>query len=258
MEWDTLRYEKEDRVGYLVLDRPSVLNAVNDQMMVDLEEACQVIGADESAQVIVLKGEGRAFCSGLDMRAASNKTLSAGTLNETFVPWQRAMDLLANLSKLTLASIHGSCLGAGLELALVCDFRIAANTAVFAMPQVLYGSVPDAGPAYWLAQLIGLAKAKEVVILGERFEAIQADRLGLLYKIVEPEELEKETQKLVQRCLQVGSKAAILTKDLLHRAHKLDSQALAAEITQARRRALESGEFARSMQIYREQHKPRV
>lgn len=258
MEWDTLRYEKEDRVGYLVLDRPSVLNAVNDQMAADLEEACRVIGGDEGAQVLVLKGEGRAFCSGLDLREASSKIISAGAPNETFLPWLRALDLLENMNKLTIASIHGPCLGAGLELALACDFRIATNTAVFAMPQVVYGGVPDASPAYRLPRLIGLAKAKEVVILGERFDAVQTDRMGLLYKIVEPKELEKETQKLVQRCLQIGSKAATLTKDLLHRAHQLDSETLTKEITQARRRALEAGEFAESMRGYREQHKPRV
>lgn len=258
MKWDTLRYEKEDRVGYLVLDRPSVLNAINDQMIADLEEACRVIGGDESAQVVVLRGEGRAFCSGLDLRAASSKMVSTVARNKTFPPWLRALDLLENMNKLTIASIHGPCLADGLELALACDFRIATDTAVFAMPQVVYGSVPDGSPAYRLPRLIGLAKAKEVVILGERFDAAQADKMGLLYKIVEPQELERETQKLVQRCLQIGLRAATLIKDLLHRAHKLDSQALVEEITQARGRALEAGGFAESMRAYREQHKPRV
>jgi enoyl-CoA hydratase/carnithine racemase len=258
MEWSTLRYEKEDRVAYVVLDRPSVLNAVNNQMGADLAETCRLIAEDKSTQVVVFKGEGRAFCSGLDLRAAASKIVGTGEVDDTLLSWPRALDFLESLNKLTIASIHGPCLGAGLELALVCDFRIATSTAVFALPQVVYGSVPDTGPAYRLPQLIGLAKAKEIAILGERFDAMQADRMGLLYKIVEPQGLAEETQKLVQRCLQIGSKASILTKDLLHRAHQLDSQALAAEITQARRHALETGEFTQSMQVYRERHKPRV
>ena len=139
MEWDTLRYEKEGRVAYVVLDRPSVLNAVNDQMGSDLEEVCQVIGRDESIRVVVFKGEGRAFCSGLDLRAASGKLASIRDVDDTLLSWPRALDLVENTDKLTIASIHGPCIGAGLELALVCDFRIATNTAVFAMPQVVYG-----------------------------------------------------------------------------------------------------------------------
>lgn len=258
MEWDTLRFEKDGQVGFLVLDRPASLNAVNDQLIADLEEAAKVIQIDTEVRVVVVKGEGRAFCSGMDLRAAANRPADRETLASVWAPWLRALDLLEHLNQLTVASIHGPCLGAGFELILACDFRIAANTAFFSSPQVLYGAPPDAGPTYRLPQLIGLAKAKEIVILGERFDAAQAEHWGLLTKVVEPENLEPETAKLAERCLKVGWKAAAATKHLLTQAWMLDSGTLAEEIDRARSASIETGEFIESMQVYREKRRPRV
>jgi enoyl-CoA hydratase/carnithine racemase len=258
MEWDTLRFEKNGQVGFLILDRPASLNAVNDQMVLDLEEACQAIQADADARVIVLKGEGRAFCSGMDLRAAVNRPATNDVLHAVWAPWLRALDILEHLDQLTIASVHGPCIGAGLELILACDFRIATTTTFFALPQVLYGAPPDAGPSYRLPQLVGLAKAKEIVILGERFNASQAERWGLLTKMVEPENLESETAELTERCLHVGWKAAAATKHLLHQSWLLGSGTLDAEIKRARAVALESGDFIESMRIYREKRQPRV
>lgn len=258
MEWDTLRFEKDGQIGFLVLDRPASLNAVNEQLIADLAEAAKTIQADIEVRVVVVKGEGRAFCSGMDLRAAANRPADRETLAAVWAPWLRALDILEHLNQLTVASIHGPCLGAGFELILACDFRIATNTAFFSSPQVLYGSPPDAGPTYRLPQLIGLAKAKEIVILGERFDAAQAEHWGLLTKVVEPENLESETAKLLERCLKVGWKAAAATKHLLTQAWMLDSKTLAEEIDRARAASIETGELTESMQIYREKRRPRV
>ena len=170
----------------------------------------------------------------------------------------RALNQLENLSQLTVASVQGPCLGAGFELILACDFRIATTTAFFSSPQILYGSPPDAGPTYRLPQLIGLAKAKEIVILGERFNAAQAERWGVLTKVVEPATLEEETKKLVDRCLQVGWKAATATKPLLRDAWSMDFARLVEEVDHARAVSIETGELSESMHVYREQRKPRV
>lgn len=258
MEWDTLRFEKDGQVGSLILDRPASLNAVNEQLIFDLEEACQAIQRDTDVRVVVIRGEGRAFCSGMDLQAAANRPVTRETLHTVWAPWLRALDILEHLNQLTVASVHGPCLGAGLELILACDFRVATTTAFFALPQVLYGSPPDAGPSYRLPQLIGLAKAKEIVILGERFDAAKADRWGLLTRIVEPENLETETAKLVERCLKIGRKAAAAAKHLLSQSWTIDAATLAAEVDRARAVAIETGEFTESMQLYRERRTPRV
>ncbi|MBI3301032.1 MAG: enoyl-CoA hydratase/isomerase family protein [Deltaproteobacteria bacterium] len=258
MEWDTLRFEKDGQVGSLILDRPASLNAVNEQLILDLEEACKAVQAETNLRVVVVKGEGRAFCSGMDLRAAANRSATREALRAVWTPWERALDILEHLDQLTIASIHGPCLGAGMELILACDFRIATNTAFFSSPQVLYGSPPDAAPTYRLPQLIGLARAKEIVILGERFDAAQAERWGLLTKVVEPENLEAETTKLVERCLKVGWKAAAAAKHLLEQSWMLDNQTLTVEVDRARAASAETGELAESMQLYRERRKPRV
>jgi enoyl-CoA hydratase/carnithine racemase len=258
MEWDTIRFERDKQVGFLILDRPASLNAVNDQLILDMEDACTAIQQETDLRVVVVRGEGRAFCSGMDLRAASNRPATQEALRTVWGPWMRALDLLENLPQLTIASIHGPCLGAGFELILACDFRIATATAFFSSPQVLYGSPPDAGPTYRLPQLIGLAKAKEIVILGERFDAAQAERWGLLTKVVEPEQLENETQKLIERCLQVGWRAAAVTKQLLARTWEMEFDTLVEEVDRARAASVETGELSDSMQIYREKRKPRV
>ncbi len=258
MEWDSLYIEKTDNVAFLILDRSASLNAVNDQLIGDFEEACQTLHADGELQVVVLKGEGRAFCAGMDLKAAAQRPATNEAIDATWAPWQRALNTLEQLNALTIASIHGACLGAGCELILACDFRIAANTAFFSLPQVLYGSPPDTSQSYRLAQLIGLAKAKEMLILGERFDAFQAERWGLLTKVIEAGNLKEETGQLVERCLKVGGKAAVVAKHLLHRAWTLEQDAWPAEISCARSAALEEKDFAEAMRIYREERKPQV
>jgi 2-(1,2-epoxy-1,2-dihydrophenyl)acetyl-CoA isomerase len=258
MEWDTIRFEREQQVGFLILDRPASLNAVNDQLILDMEAACTAIRQEAHLRVVVVKGEGRAFCSGMDLRAAANRPATPDALRTTWAPWTHALEILEQLPQLTIAAIHGPCLGAGFELTLACDFRIAATTAFFSSPQVLYGSPPDAGPTYRLPQLIGLANALEIVILGERFDAAQAERLGLLTKVVAPETLEEETRKLIARCLQVGERAATVTKHVLRNAWSLEPGALAEAIDRARTASLETGELDEAMQDYREKRRPRV
>ena len=261
MEWDTLRFETaqhDERVGFLVLDRPAVLNAVNDQLIADFKQACEALQHAPALRVVVLKAEGRGFCSGMDLMAAARRPLDNEALAAVWAPWGQALDTLEQLDQLTIAAIHGPCLGAGMELVLACDFRIATTSAFFALPQVLYGTPPDVGQNYRLPQLIGLAKAKEIMILGQRFSAAEAQSWGLVTRLVEPGDLEAETDALVERCLQVGGKAAAGAKHLLHRAWDLDAQALAAAIHQARAAALDSGEFAASLQVYRDRRKPQV
>jgi 2-(1,2-epoxy-1,2-dihydrophenyl)acetyl-CoA isomerase len=258
MEWDTIRFERDQHVGLLILDRPASLNAVNDQLILDLEEACKAVQQEADLRVVVVKGEGRAFCSGMDLVAAANRPATPEALRATWRPWMHALEILEHLPQLTIASVHGPCLGAGFELTLACDFRIATTTAFFSSPQVLYGSPADAGPTYRLPQLIGLAKAKEIVILGERFDAARAEQWGLLTKVVEPGQLESETQKLAERCLQVGWKAAALTKHLLANAWSMDFEALVEEIEHARNASIETGELSEAMHVYREKRKPRI
>ena len=270
MEWDTLRFEyaeqgeqdkhaeQDERVGFLILDRPAALNAVNDQLIADFKAACDIIQTHEALRVVVVTGEGRGFCSGMDLRAAAHRPATNEALEAIWTPWAQGLDILENLDQLTIAAIQGPCLGAGMELILACDFRIATTNAFFALPQVLYGTPPDISQNYRLPQLIGLAKAKELVILGQRFSAVEAERWGLLTKLVAPGDFDAETQALIERCVQVSGTAAAGAKHLLRRASTLNNEELYKAINQARAVSLESGEFAESLQVYREQRKPQI
>ena len=119
MEWATLRFEhaeQDERVGFLILDRPAALNAVNDQLIADFKQACDVIHAAEALRVVVLKGEGRGFCSGMDLQAAAHRPTDNDALEAVWAPWGQALDTLEQLDQLTIATIQGPCLGAGMEL----------------------------------------------------------------------------------------------------------------------------------------------
>jgi enoyl-CoA hydratase/carnithine racemase len=194
----------------------------------------------------------------LDLREAGAKALGGSPVNDDVSAWFRALELLEAMDKLTIASIHGPCLGSGLEIALACDFRVADETAVFSMPQVLYGSLADGSPAYRLPQLVGLAKAKEIVLLGERFDARAAKALGLLWALAPRGELERETARLVRRCLDLGFTAAVLVKRLLQSVSLPDGRPLAKEIGRIRRETAQAGDFAEAMQAYLARHRPKV
>lgn len=258
MEWSTLYIEKTDDTAVLTLDRAASLNAVNDQFSADLESASHALDADAALRVVVVRGEGRAFCAGMDLKAAAARPSTSEAIAAAWAPFQRALDTLEQLNALTVASIHGACLGAGCEIALSCDFRIAADNAFFSLPQILYGSPPDTSQSYRLAHLVGLARAKQIMILGERFDAAQAEHWGLVTKVVPKADLEDETTKLVERCRQVGGPSAGLAKQLLHRAWDIHGEDWQREITRARAAALDDAAFAESMRVYREQRKPQV
>ena len=174
MEWDTLTVTESNDVAFLTLDRAASLNAVNEQLTNDIEKACQLVSEHTHIQVVVVAGEGRAFCSGMDLKAAAMRAPGSEAAAAVWEPWQRALDILEQMDALTIASIHGACLGAGFELALACDFRLATENSFFSHPQVLYGAPPDTTQTYKLAQLVGTAKAKEIIILGQRFDAAEA------------------------------------------------------------------------------------
>lgn len=258
MEWETLTLTDSNDVAFLTLDRPASLNAVNEPLTNDMEEACQLIKEHTHIRVVVVAGEGRAFCSGMDLKAAAVRAPDSETAAAVWDPWQRALNSLEQMDALTIASIHGACLGAGLELALACDFRLATDNSFFSLPQVLYGAPPDTAQTYRLAHLVGIAKAKEIIILGQRFDAAQAANWGLLNKVVASEDLHRERTGLIDRCKKVSGRAAAVTKSLLNRSWTLNSSDWPEAISEARVAAFEAPDFAESMRLYRDKRKPRV
>ena len=201
----TVRFELEDHVATITYDRPDALNAVNGALRRDLNDAFARFRDDEDAWVAILTGTGdRAFCAGadlIDLIPEAGERARAGALTEfnfggntrDFQTW-----------KPCIAAINGFALAGGLEIALACDFRIAVPRARFGVPEVRWAIIPGGGGTQRLPRLLGVARAMDLILTGRQMEAEEALRVGLINRIVEPEELLPAARELAGQLLQNG------------------------------------------------------
>lgn len=168
-------------VALVTLDRPEALNALSYALLVELDEALAALDADPDCRAIVITGAGeRAFAAGADVRELSVETPTSLHHADPF----STVDRVAALRTPTIAAVRGFALGGGCELAMACDMLVAADDAKFGQPEVLIGVIPGAGGTQRLARAIGRARAMELVLTGRRFDAVEADRLGLVTRVV--------------------------------------------------------------------------
>lgn len=186
--FETILYEKEHGIARLTLNRPEVLNAQNLQMRDELWDAFQAFRDDPDARVLILRGEGSAFSAGADIS-------EFGTA-PSYVESRRARherdlwDLLLHLPKPTIAAVHGYALGAGCEMALLCDLRVAADDARFGLPEVSLGYIPSAGGTQTLPRTIPPGVAMQMILTGDPIDAQEAYRLRLVHRVVPRDELD--------------------------------------------------------------------
>ena len=210
MNLETMRYESDGDLIRLTLNRPEVLNAVNFKGTVELHRAAQAIHDDPTARAVVIRGEGRAFCAGIDL-----KELAAGdTPHAYFDHWDRALRLLELSDKLVLCAIQGYALGGGLQLPLACDIRIATSDCQLGLPAAKEGFIPGLG-TYRLPRYIGLGRAKRMALSGETVDGNEAQRIGLVDYVVDPRIFDDEVEALTQRYLASSSEGARQTKLML-------------------------------------------
>ena len=210
MQLETMLYESDGDLIRLTLNRPRALNAVNFQGTAELHEAAQAIHDDPTARAVIIRGAGRAFCAGIDLKElASGKTPHA-----YFYHWDRALRLLELSDKLVLCAIQGYALGGGLQLPLACDIRMATSDAQLGLPAAKEGFIPGLG-TYRLPRYIGLGRAKRMALLGENVDGNEALRIGLVDYVVEPEAFDAEVEAMVQRYLSISSEGARQTKLML-------------------------------------------
>ena len=197
MELQDIIYTKEGPIATLTLNRPDRLNAFTGQMISGLIEAIEDANNDGGIRVIVITGAGRGFCSGLDLaaQAGGEGAGSGGTERRMRIGGPSLSTLMLSIDKPTIASINGAAIGWGFELAQLCDIRIASDKAVMGDMHVKRGLVPDNGGHWLLPRLIGWAKACEIMFLGERMDANEAARIGLVNIVVPHEELERTTNE---------------------------------------------------------------
>ena len=224
----TVIYIKDGPVAHISLNRPQSLNAYNIQMRDDFSQALEAVQADSEVRSLLITGQGRAFCAGADLTefgSAPSQTIARQ------VRWERDVwgQMLA-LSKPVVAAIHGYCIGSGVEIALLCDLRIAAEGTVFALPEVHLGMIPAAGGTQTLPRSIGRSKALELLLTGRRLDAKEALSLRLLTRLVPQDSLVSEGLFLAQQLAGLDSEYASSAKHCLLRGADLPlPQALALE-----------------------------
>lgn len=220
VEFDTLQMEVSNGVATLTLNRPERRNAINVQLARDLISAIEMFHADPSARCAVVTGAGPSFCSGGDVKdmgeIVSGRRKMEGSVVRLF---SEPILKFWETPKPIIASINGDAVGGGLSLALACDLRVAARGARFGMAFVRLGLMPDLGGTYLLPRVVGPAKAMELMFLGDLFSADEALRLGIVHRVVEKEDLPRETRALAERLAQGPTRAigkmkmALLTRE---------------------------------------------
>jgi 3-hydroxypropionyl-coenzyme A dehydratase len=194
---ETIQVKLEPPIAWVYLNRPDRLNAINEKMIDELRQALTDLENNQDVRVIVITGTGKAFCAGAD--------ITQFTQLNGYTAWRFAkkgrglMDFIESLSKPTIAMINGYALGGGLEIALACDIRIAAEEAQLGLPEINLGIYPGFGGTQRLVRVVGKGRAMELMLTGDRIPAKEAERIGLVNKVVPLAELEKATRELAMK-----------------------------------------------------------
>ncbi len=217
--YETILYEKAGGVATVSLNRPDRLNAFNGQMHGELHDALDGAAADDEVRCAVLRGAGRGFSAGADLRSEdlSREDGEVPDLGEYLRrTYSRTVTRIAWMEKPVVASLHGPVYGAGVGLALACDLRLAAESAKFSVAFVKIGLMPEAGVSFFLPRVVGLGRAMQMSMLGDAVDAGEAYRIGLVNRVVADEKLEEETAALADRLAAMPTLALGRTKRSLY------------------------------------------
>jgi enoyl-CoA hydratase/3-hydroxyacyl-CoA dehydrogenase len=196
--FENIIVRKEDNVGWIILNRPHRLNAMTIELLNELSTALDEFEADKDVRCIVITGAGdKAFSVGADVTAFSNLTPIVAV--EISGRGQEVMSKIERISKPVIAAINGYALGGGLELALACDFRIASEASQLGQPEIKLGIIPGWGGTQRLPRIIGIAKAKELIMLGDRISADEALRIGLVHRVIQVNKFEEEVKAFAKK-----------------------------------------------------------
>jgi enoyl-CoA hydratase/carnithine racemase len=189
MQFETVAYKEQDGILHVKLNRPDKRNAVNQQLISDVTECFAEVATKPSVQVVLLSGEGKCFSAGTDLTSFQAGGSQADV--RRFVRrFQKMFNEIELLEKVVIAVMHGYCYGAAMELALACDMRICSEETLFNIPEVDMGIVPDGGGSQRLPRIIGLGRAKELILTSKTIDAQKAERWGLVNEVVKLQDLE--------------------------------------------------------------------
>lgn len=254
----TVQLARDGAVATITLNRPEALNALDVAMAIRLRELAEALAGDASVKAVVLRGEGRAFMGGGDLKAIAAAMDDPRTVIEPLITnFHACVRTLHRMPKPVLASVHGAVAGGGLSLALACDLVVAAASSRFVTAYGRLGTSPDGGCTHFLSRALGQKKTAELLLYGDAIDATTAERLGLVNWVVADEELAGRTQRIAARLASGAAAATSAVKTLVAQApqHTLDSQ-LDAEMAFFRRCA-ETADFTEGLRAFIERRSPR-
>jgi enoyl-CoA hydratase len=214
MAYENIIVETRDRVGLVTLNRPKALNALNSALIAELNEALGEFDTDKAIGCVVIAGSEKAFAAGADVKEMANKTYVDAYLGKFLAGWSG----LAGARKPVIAAVSGFCLGGGCELALMCDFIVASDTAKFGTPEITLGIMPGAGGTQRLPRFIGKAKAMDLILTGRMMDAAEAERCGLVARVVPAEKLLEEALSTAARIASYSLPIVMMAKETVNRA----------------------------------------
>src|SRR5271165_5585463 len=248
----------EDRgpVRHIVMNRPEKRNAMNDELIAGLADALRSAAHDPSVLCVVIRGEGAMFSSGMDFSALGALAHEPGRLRTGRARILAAWNLCEEMTKPTIAQIHGGCLGGAMELALACDLRVMAEDAVIGLVETRIGLIPDVGGSSRLPAVIGLGRAKEMIMASKLINGVEAERIGLVNRVAPADELTSATKALVDELLACAPVAVGLAKRVIDSAAK---PALAATLEQevlSQQVCAASADFAEATLAFSQRRQP--
>ncbi len=216
MAYENILVETRGRVGLITLNRPKALNALSSGLFDDLNAAIDTFEADEAIGCMVLTGSEKAFAAGADIKEMQPYNSVTAYVDDLLTPWER----ISRARKPVVAAVAGYALGGGCELAMMCDFIIAAETAKFGQPEINLGVMPGAGGSQRLTRFVGKSKAMDMCLTGRMMDAEEAERSGLVSRVVPADNLLDTALEVAEKIAAMSLPAVLMTKEAVNRAYE--------------------------------------
>ena len=253
---DLVLTEDREAVRHVVLNRPEKRNALNLDLVEAIGAALRAAAADASVRVVVLRGNGPVFSAGMDVAALGEATGAPEKLRPFRRACLEAWNLAEEMPKPVICQIQGACIGGALELALACDFRVLAADAIVGLPETRIGLIPDVGGSSRLPQIVGLGRAKELIMTGKLIGAEEAERIGLANRVAPAEELDAAVEAFANELLACAPTAVALAKRVMDAsARPALATTLELEVV-SQERCAASPDFAEGVSAFREKRQP--
>ncbi|MEF9921870.1 MAG: enoyl-CoA hydratase-related protein [Anaerovoracaceae bacterium] len=218
--YNNIKFETKEQIGYVTINRPQAMNALNVEVLSELFDVFTAIEKDDQVRVVILTGEGKAFVAGADIAEMSKLNALEG--RNMMISGHKVMNLIEAIEKPVIAAVNGFALGGGCELSLACDIRIASEKAKFGQPEVGLGIIPGFGGTQRLARLVGKGMAKYLILTAEVVPAAEAYRIGLVEKVVAPEELLEAAEKVAKTIISKAPIAIATAKSAINNGYDMD------------------------------------